>query len=132
MEQNKKILSMLLYHLPTLLTLFPITFIIKGNANNRRNPPSCPFPVIAFIKEEATDAVIGAIIAPRNPPCCSFISCFTISVAPLVNRPNFSSDSTILIMSSVSSFEIKKVKLFPALTTPFPLIFLSSWQTNLG
>ena len=132
MQQNKKILSMLLYHLPTLLTDFLITFIIKGNANNRRNPPSCPFPVIAFIKEEATDAVIGAIIAPRNPPCCFFISCFTISVAPLVNRPDISSDSTILKISSVSSFEIKKVKLYPALTTRFTLIFLSSWQTNLG
>ena len=25
---------------------------------------------------------IGAIIAPRNPPFCFFISCFTVSVAP--------------------------------------------------
>ena len=38
--------------------------IIKGNTNNGRNPPSCPFPalmtrfpVIAFINNEATGCV---------------------------------------------------------------------------
>ena len=64
---------MLLYPFPALLTSFPRTFIIQGNANNGRNLLS-PFPVIAFINEEATgvfnEAAIGAIIAQRNPPSC--------------------------------------------------------------
>ena len=77
---------MLLCPLPALLNHFPRTFIIKGSANNRRNPPSCPsalttpFPVITFINEQATDfindgaigatneAAIGTIIARRNLP----------------------------------------------------------------
>ena len=62
------------------------------------------FPGIAFINEEATgsinkeaigainEATISAIIAPRNQPSCFFISCFTVSAAPSVNRPEFSSD----------------------------------------
>ena len=77
---------MLLYPLLALVTSFPdIVFIIKGNANNGRNLPYCPFRVlmthlrvISFINEEAsgciTDKSIGAIhesaidgiIAPRN------------------------------------------------------------------
>ena len=32
----------------------------------------------------------------------------------------------ILIISFISSFEIKKVNPFPAITAPFPLIFLSN------
>ena len=103
---------MLLYPLPALLTPFPalitpfsdITFIIKGNANNGRNLPLFPFPVIAFIKEETEDcingetisaikeAAIGAIIPLRNPPSCFFISCFTVSVAPPIDKLVFSSD----------------------------------------
>ena len=50
---------MLLYPLSALATPFARTFIIKGNANNARNPPSCsflvhmtPFPAIAFNNEE--------------------------------------------------------------------------------
>ena len=77
---------MLLYPFPALVALFPKTFIIKGNANNERNPPLCLlpalitlFPDIAFINEEVTrcinkeaigsinEAAIDAIIAPRNP-----------------------------------------------------------------
>ena len=93
---------MLLYPLPALLTPFSRTITIKDNSNNGRNPPSCPFPVTAFINKEATscineeaigainDAVIGGIIAQKNPPF--FISCFTVSVAPSVNRLDFSSD----------------------------------------
>ena len=106
---------MLLYPLPAFLTPFPRTFIIKGNANNGRNLPSCPFPVIAFINEEEigcvneetvyviNEAAIDAIRTPRNTPSCFFISCLTASVAPLINRPVFSSDSTILIISFVFS-----------------------------
>ena len=60
-----------------LLTPFPeMAFVTKFNANNGRNPSSCPFPFrdIEFINEDAIDAIneaaIGAIIAPRNPPSC--------------------------------------------------------------
>ena len=73
---------MLLYHLSVLSKHFSRGFIIKGNANNGRKPPSCPVPVIGFINEEITVCInqeaIGAIneaavvlfIAPRNPPSC--------------------------------------------------------------
>ena len=134
---------MLIYPFPALLTPFPAlvtpfrtTFVIKGNANNRRNRSSFPFPDIAFINEEATgcineeaigpinEATIGTIIAPRNLPSCFFISCFTVSVAPSINRLDFFNDSTILIISSLSSFEMNQVNPFPSLTAPFPLIFL--------
>ena len=37
---------MLLYPLSVLLAPFPKTFMIKGNANNRRNPPYCNFPAL--------------------------------------------------------------------------------------
>ena len=68
-----------------LLTPFPeMAFVTKFNANNGRNPPSCPFPFrdIEFINEDGTcyineeaigainEAATGAIIAPRNPPSC--------------------------------------------------------------
>ena len=88
-----------------------------------------PFPDIAFINEEstgcinqeATDAInepgIGVIVAPI------FISCFTVSVAPSINRPDLSSDSLILMKYSISSFEINKVNPFPFLRVPYPLIF---------
>ena len=124
-----------MYPLPALLITFPNTFIIKGSGNNGRNTPSCPFQVIKFINEEAIgcnnkevigaihEASIGAIIAGRNPLSCFFISCFTISLAPSINRPDFSSDSTILIISYISSFEINKVNVLPALTDPCPAIF---------
>ena len=88
---------MLLYHLPALVTHFPRTFIIKGNANNGINLFSylfpalmTPFPVIAYINGKATgcinkeaidninEGVIGAILAPRNLPYCFLISCFTV------------------------------------------------------
>ena len=45
--------------LHALVTPFPRTFVIKGNANNGRNPPFSPFPAlmtsfsgIAFINDE--------------------------------------------------------------------------------
>ena len=63
---------MLLYPFPVLVKPFPRTFIIKSDANNGRNPPSCPFPAlmtplpdIAFIIEEDAGCIneeaIGAI-----------------------------------------------------------------------
>ena len=86
----------------------------------QRNPPSHPFPVVEFLNEEAVgcineeaisainEAAIGAIMAGRNLPSCFFIPCFTVLLAPSINRPGFSNDSTILIISSISSFEINK------------------------
>ena len=121
---------MLLFPYPALLTPFSKTFIIKGNANNRRNSPSGPFPDITFINKDVNkdineepisaidEAVIGAIIAQDIH--LIFISCFTISVAPSIYRPDLSSDSTVLITSSLSSFELNKVNPFPALTASCP------------
>ena len=94
-----------------------------------------PLPDIASISEEATgcineeavvainEAAIGDIIAPRNPPSF-FISCFSVSTVPSIKTPDFSSDYTILIISSISSFEINNVNRFPALTAPLALIFV--------
>ena len=77
-----------------------------------------PFLVIAFINEEAmgsiyeeaigtiNEAVFSAIIAGRNPPSqFFFISCSTVLLAQSINRPEFSSYSTILIISSISSLD---------------------------
>ena len=55
-----------------------------------------------------------------------FISSFTVSVTPSNNTPDSSNDFMILITSFISLFEINKVNPFPALTTLFPLIFLSN------
>ena len=128
-----------MYPLPVLVTPFPNNFIIKGNANNRRNSPFRPFPVIEFVNEEAigcineeaigaiSEAAIGAIIAERNQPSCFFVLCFTVSLAPSINRPNFSNNSTILIISSVSLFEMNKVNPLPALPAPCPGCFFQTY-----
>ena len=55
-----------------------------------------------------------------------FFSCFTVSVIPSINTFESSINFMILIISFISSFELNKVNLFPALTAPFPLIFLSN------
>ena len=67
---------------------------------------------------------------------------FTVSVIQSINKPEFSSDSNflILIISSISSFEMNKVNTFPALTAPFLFISISNVSkideialvTNLG
>ena len=92
------------------------------------------FPVIeedtGCINEEAIGAInepaIGAIIALKNPSPCFSISFFTVSVAPSINRPEYSSDFIILVIASISSFEMNEVNPFPAVTAPLPLIFLSN------
>ena len=56
-----------------------------------------------------------------------FYFIFSVLVASSVNRPDFYSDPTILIISSTSSFEMNKVNPFPGLTAPAPLIFLSNF-----
>ena len=60
---------MLLYPIPALLTPFPRTFIIKGNADEGKNSPSCPFPAlmtsfpdIEFLNEETTSCISGKVI----------------------------------------------------------------------
>ena len=65
----------------------------------------------------------GANKAPRNPTCF-YISCFTVSVTPSINTLK-SSDFNILRVSFISSCKINKVSPFPALTAPFPHIWLS-------
>ena len=92
--------------------------------------------LISFINKEATgcinkevigainEAATGVIIAPRNPLSCFFISWFTVSVAPSINSLDFSSASTVFIISFISSFEMNKVNPFPALSVPLSLIFL--------
>ena len=99
---------MLLYPLPAPVTSFSRIVILKRNANNGKIPPFYPFPIlmtlfsdIVFINEENTscieetfidainEAIIGAIITPENPLSCLFISCFTVSVAPSINKPDF-------------------------------------------
>ena len=57
----------ILQHFSALVTPFPKTFFIKGNANNNKITPFCYFlfTVIEYINEEATGCVneeaIGAI-----------------------------------------------------------------------
>ena len=97
-----------------------------------------PFPVIAFINDKATGCINEEVmmlsmkqaqVLPMQEEIhllVFFISCFTFSLAPSINKPEFSSDSTILIISSKSSFNINKVSPPPALRGPYLLIFLSN------
>ena len=131
------------------IDLHPEKNILK-KVNNKRIPLCCPFPVllthfsvIAFINEETTGCVnkeavggineanINVIIALRNLPSCFFISCFTVSVAPSVNKPDFSSSYKILIISSISSFEINKVNPFLLLQLFSHLFFLQIYQIQM-
>ena len=89
-----------------------------------------PFPFITPTQEEiigcTNKAAKFANKTPRNPLSYFFIVCFTVSVIPSIDTPKFSNDFMILIKSFTSSFEIKEVNPFSALTTSFSLIFLSS------
>ena len=98
-----------MYLLPALLT--PLLFI-----------PFTTDETIGCTNEVAKDANK----APRNPPSCIFISSFTVSVTPLINTPKSSNDFMILIISFISSFKIKEVNPFHALTALFPLICFSN------
>ena len=88
-ESKYPALFLLLHTIPTLMTLLPRTFIIKGSANNDRNLPSSSFPalknplqLITFSNDTATDCINGEatgaineidIIAENSPPsCCCF------------------------------------------------------------
>ena len=50
----------------------------------------------------------GANKAPRNPPSCLCISCFTVSATLSINAPEHSNVFMILIISCMPSFEINK------------------------
>ena len=69
-------------------------------ANNGRIPPSCvslvsldSFPNIPSNNEKATSAIneaaIGAINEAIAAPSYHFISSFSVSVTPSINRPDF-------------------------------------------
>ena len=107
MERNKTFLT--IYPLPALLT---------------------PLPLISFTTEEISgctnNTAKGANKAPRNPPSCFFISSFNVSVTPSINTSESYNDFIIFMISFISSFKINKVNPSPALTAPFPLIFLSN------
>ena len=81
MKLNWKFLSHIIYIIIrffSIVTPFLRIFILKGSANNGKNPCFC-FPVIALINEEATSCInveaigaisesaIGTIVASRNP-----------------------------------------------------------------
>ena len=51
------------------------------------------------------------------------MSCFTVLLTPSINTPEFPNDFMILIISSISLFEMTKVIQFPALTNLFPKCF---------
>ena len=53
----------------------------------------------------------------RNPSFCSFTSFLIVSLKPFINKPDSSSDLTILMISFISSFEIISVVI------PDPKIF---------
>ena len=59
-----------------------------------------------------------------------FIASFNVSVAPSLNKRESSSNFTIMITSSISSFEINNVNLFPVLTASYPRIFDSKLFTT--
>ena len=46
---------------------------------------------------------------PRNPPFCSFASLIIVLLRPFINKPDSSSDSTIFIISFISSLKIINV-----------------------
>ena len=92
--------------------------LISGEKCRRQQNSRCVSRCVIFINEETigcknekaigtiNEAAISAIIAPRNPPSCCFISCFTVSVTPSINRPDFHSGSAVLTISSISSFKM--------------------------
>ena len=87
-------------------------------------------PFIPFTTKEitscTTEAAKGANKVPRNPLYYFFISCFTVSVTPLINTLESSNEFIILVIPFISSFKINRINPFPALTATFPLIFLSN------
>ena len=84
---------MLLYPLPGLVTLFPdITFIIKGNAHNKKFPPFYHFPALMtvfsdiwFINEEAIVDINTSHRchqSTKKSPCLLFKICYVLLFQP--------------------------------------------------
>ena len=107
MERNWNFLSM--YPLPAFLTPFPLIASILNKL------------LVALMKRLKVLTELQEI-----HPLVFFNSCFTVSVTSSINMLESSSDFMILMISFISSFEINKVNPLPALTAPFPLIFLSN------
>ena len=70
-----------------------------------------PLLLIPFTTEEITgwtnEASTGVDKIPKKLPLCVFISCFTVSVTPLINRTESCNDFIMLMIPFISSFEIK-------------------------
>ena len=120
---------MLLYVLSAFVNLFKdVAFIIKGNAENGRNPSYYPFPVLmipfpdkAFINEKTTGCVyrkpdiedaIGAFIVPRSLPSFFLFHVLLFQVHHRLIDRIFPSDLNILMILSISSFAINKSQSF--------------------
>ena len=71
------------------------------------SPALTPFPVNALPNEPAA-IVLNSI--GRNTPFCYFVSFLIASLIPFTSNPGSSSDLTIFIISSLSSFEIINVE----------------------
>ena len=73
-------------------------------------------PFIPFTTKEITsctnEAAKGANKVPRNPLYYFFISCFTVSVTPLINTLESSNEFIIIVIPFISSFKINRVKSF--------------------
>ena len=59
-------------------------------------------------------------------PFLFYISYISVSVIPIINTFESSSDITILIILFILSFKMNKVNPFPALTAVFQLTFFSN------
>ena len=80
-----------------------------------------PFPPVNKFPNNEAPKVPNNIL--RNLPLCSLASCWIVSLTPFNNKPEFSRDLTIFIISFISSFEIIKVVVPAPLVTPEPSIF---------
>ena len=101
------------------------------------------FTDIAFSSEKVTicmnkdarkaisKAAISAILTARNLPSWFFISGFAVLVAHSINRPEFSGESTILIILCISSFEMNKVNLFLVPTAPLTLSVIQIYLVQM-
>ena len=80
---------------------------------------------MSFTTEEITHGTYKVIKAERIPSTCFlFHVLLAFSVKPSLNTFKSSRDFITLIISFISSFEI--VNRSPALTDPFPFIYLPS------
>ena len=109
MQRNQKFLFV--YPLPVLLTPLPLMLLLLKKS------------LVALLKQLK---VLTRLQEFASLLFFGFFSCFTVSVTPSINASEFSIDFIILIISFIFLFEINKVNLFPALTAPFPLVFLSN------